>query len=1511
MKQISNLKLSVCMASIAALASGITANAQIPRIVASVYDHQTGETGMYRLPDAPGGELTKLSSVSSYYGGSLDPRGEANVYYACHDGRYSDYWDTDSDPHGHKIRGYDTETWQPVGPEMNLPTYRSSDMAIHPQTGTAYAFCDYGSMMYNLFAIDLTDGSSTQIYPGGSTMLPDDSARAMAFAPDGTLYGVTKVGKFGTIDLSTGRLTPISSLGISMDLRHQATGAIDPDTGNFIFIFNTNEGGYNGAAADEIARIYSIKPSSGEKTLLASFPGKEITSMYIEPDRTAPTAPGIPGELSADLPGGSLSGTLGFTMPSSLYDGSPASGTANWTIADGTTPIASGEASYGIEISAYVTFAEGGLRKLSFWASNDAGEGKKNRASLWVGPDVPMAPQNVMVSFDEPSGTFDISWDAVSEGEHGGFVNPSAIKYDVVRMPGEEKIAEGISPTNFTYVYVPSGIESVSFKVVACQGELESAPGLSLPVTAGSVALPYDLMSGDYYTRLENWTIEDVNDDGSTWENYSDGPRYKYSSSNAADDWLISPPFNAMAGCHYKVNVAFHCQSTSYPERIEAKYGYAASSDAMTEVLLPATDVRVLKADRLSFELDLVPDQDGKFFIGFHAISDRDKYYLYLTDLKIAPPIGEGSPEACTDLAVTADRGGELQVSGRGVAPTFNTEGGRLPSLSKIEIRRDNISVFEIENPMPGEEFEFADSLGEPGNYSYTATAFNGDAAGVPSEAKTVYVGINRPGTVSNIHIEETDIPGEIHVSWNAPEKDWEGNPLNGDLSYKVEIYPDNAYYHGNYTETGIEGTECTLTPSFADGRDHGFVFVKVSAVNSKGEGFGEKSDNIPVGNPIATPFRESFPNYTLEHPWGDGRSNGPQIASISDDERSMSFTQYNGWNRMMDRSFPNSEGAQDGDNGFAGMFGWSYADDSEEGRHNEFTELLSPKIDLAGLESPMLTLYTYNWLSAANGQDINELDIDVICQGERQRVSHTVIKDLGSTQRWELLAVDLAQYKGKVVSLVITGTVKSQNDQGYNWVLIDNIRIADMAPVDVEVTEIQAPVKASPGEPFEVSAYVCNKGSQELNSLQASLVHNGKVVELRDLDPLGFNKGLELSFETALTPLDPIGNNYSIKVDAEGDADVSNNESATATVARNIKLLPEPQNAFYDEGRGGNFQWMAPDLSSAAPEPTFENFEAYTSFENEGIFTTEVGEWILVDVDQKPIGGMINNATMEMLELPGIPTHSRQSWWVQSRYFEDFNDSYYGHSGVNYLANMYVVNESFTEGESQDDWAISPELCGREQLVSLWARSYSRDYPETVEFWYSEGSTAPEDFTLLKRHENISPDWTEYIMVVPEGGLRFAIRGCSYAPMGTAQTFIDDVTFVGAGSTPQELHLIGYNIYRGNELTATCPAGSAAYQAADGAEYSISALYEEGESRAVEVAEGSAIRKNDSRNLCVSSNDGQILITGLQGMPYCIFDASGRIMASGIGADRAVTDVEKGVYVIRAAGRTFKAIAK
>ncbi len=1476
---------------------------QMPTIVATVYDYATNSIGIYRLPIEVDGEFEKLSDVSSYYGGAK----YGDLFYACHDGRYEEYWDTDSDPHGHKIQAYDINTWEPVGSEVRFSAYRAGDLAIDPNTGKGWAFCDYGSMMYSLYDLDLTTGESN-VHASGSTMLSDESSRALAFNEDGVLYGVTKNGKFGTVSMTDGRVSTIKDLGITGgDLKHGWTADFDPETGNFIFICNRTVG------SEEKSEVYSIDPETGNYTVLMEFSGKCITSMYIESNPVAEQAPGMAENLNASFPEGSLSGSVSFTIPATLNDGSEATGNADWSVTLNDEELASGQAAYGSEVNAEVTVAEGGQKSFVVQLSNAAGAGKKAKLVCWVGPDTPNAPAGVEVSYDEANSKFEISWEAVTTGAHEGYVDPAAISYTVIRNLGAVEVATGLTTTNYTDTYTPNGIEEVVYSIVANQGELASAPGVGNAIMCGSLALPYSMYAaseGGYGVGWD-WTVFDVNEDGKTFESQYGGMQYSYHSSNPADDWMISAPINGKAGQVFSVKVTAFAQMSSYPEKIEAAIGYEQTPEGMTEKVLEPVTISAGSSNPAIIEFTMSPTQTGKFFLGIHCVSDANQYKLTVKDVQISAPVSNDSPAKIEDLNVTADRSGALKAIISGTAPTLTTEGEELTDMTHVQVLREGVVVGTVENVGPGEEFSFTDeTVPEDGEYIYTAQAMNGQNAGPLSEETKIYVGINSPGELFNIQIVETTDAGMVTATWDPASQDWLGYPLNGDVTYKLEVYPDNAYYHGNKIYEGIEECSFTFEPEFADNRDHGFVAVKVWAVNEKGGGYANKSKNIAVGEALSLPFHESFPNYTLEHPWGDGESNGPQVGSISDDERSLSWNQFNGWNRMMDRSFQSADGAQDGDNGFAGMFGWSYAD-SMTTYHDEYTELLSPKISLAGAESPILSFYLFNWLNQSNGKCMNRMEVIVLEGEERTTVKDITIGDLSDRQAWEYVAVDLSAFSGKTISLIFKGTIIGRNDQGYNWILLDNIKIENLIGTDLGISGFTAPVDAEPGESFTVSAVITNHGVNPVSAHTATLYKNGVEVESKELGALGFSGSESVEFTHALAVTDPIGNNLHIEVSAEGDQNTDNNRTETITVGRNLQLLPEPKEVTL-VNETLDLVWQTPDMDNALPAPFTDDFESYGDFENSGLFTTEAGDWEFEDLDGLPIGGIVSASTWEMIEFPGIPTHSVQSWWVQNRYFEEFGNDYFGNSGYQYLANMYVVNEAYNHGEQQDDWAISPRLCGKEQMISFYARSYDRYTPETIELYWSNGSTDPGEFTFIRRIEDMSGDWTRYVFVVPEGAYRFAIRGCSNAEMGTNQTFIDDVTFVPKEGDARNLTLLGYNIYQDGESMNATPVTKLSFEGATaGHTYAVSAVYAEGESRAVEARPGSHVAMIQGGKLRVSTTSDEIIISGLEGAAYIVSDTRGAVVAKGNGLDIVRIPAEKGVYVVKAGNNSAKAIVR
>ena len=140
------------------------------------------------------------------------------------------------------------------------------------------------------------------------------------------------------------------------------------------------------------------------------------------------------------------------------------------------------------------------------------------------------------------------------------------------------------------------------------------------------------------------WTVIDANNDGST---FSFSPEdefayYIYSSSNDADDWLISPVFNMNGDYHGSIDYAAYV--ASYPEKFQIfLIGSNNSQIALTDVI----DVTNEDYQTQSFNL---PSMNGNYQIGIHAVSDADKFALLLTNFNIAPGVNVNEYENATRI---------------------------------------------------------------------------------------------------------------------------------------------------------------------------------------------------------------------------------------------------------------------------------------------------------------------------------------------------------------------------------------------------------------------------------------------------------------------------------------------------------------------------------------------------------------------------------------------------------------------------------------------------------------------------------------------------------------------------------------------------------------------------------------------------------------------------------------------------------------------------------------------
>lgn len=178
-------------------------------------------------------------------------------------------------------------------------------------------------------------------------------------------------------------------------------------------------------------------------------------------------------------------------------------------------------------------------------------------------------------------------------------------------------------------------------------------------------------------------------------------------------------------------------------------------------------------------------------------------------------------------------------------------------------------------------------------------------------------------------------------------------------------------------------------------------------------------------------------------------------------------------------------------------------------------------------------------------------------------------------------------------------------------------------------------------------------------------------------------------------------------------------------------------------------------------------------SFENAETFAQTVEGWTIYDMDGGPAGGL------EGLEIPGHTYgESPMGWFVM----ENNNTA---HSGTKFMSTMYNVN-----GKQNDEWLISPLLCGEAQTISLWARSINSNYGlESMELLYSTTNTSVSSFVSARKVAEVPDTWTKYTFQVPAGTKYFAIRCTS---QDIFMLFVDDVTYIPYAQEPAEVEVTG-----------------------------------------------------------------------------------------------------------------------
>lgn len=1261
---------------------------------------------------------------------------------------------------------FNPKTWEVIKEQVGDKNLSLTTSAWVPTEEMAYCSWYDGGFKFGCLSID--DGQLIQI---GKL---DKRLVAMAAHNDGTLYGIDESGALVVLNKQTGKVSKtVGNTGVVSYWRTSAT--IDSDAGLMYYI----------DCGSSKSSLYAVDLETATATKLYDFANSEqLIGLYVVADDTPATVPAMPTELQLSFADGSLSGSISFAVPATFYDGSTATGAVTYSVAIDGERTLTGNAEWGKRCTVPVTFTEAGSHEFAVKLVNQTGNSPEARISGWIGPDAPAAVTGASATYS--NGKFTVKWTAPTAGVNGGYLDLTQLKYNVVRNPDNVAVANEISATQITdEVTEPENeIIGYTYTITPVCGTVSGEPTTTSKKSIGYFIPPYD---NDFSSssKTAGYSVLDANKDGKKWGYNSSAKamRIQYSSSKDMDDWVFTPALQLEAGRSYTFSFKARAHNNKDAERIEAAVTTGTSVSSVVAKIVQATDLT--STEWVTLSGTFIPTSSGRYRLGLHAISPKNSYYLYATDIAVSAGTGTGAPAAVSDFTATSAEDGAHKVAISMRTPGTDVSGAPITSLDKVELMRGDVLLKTFDSPAVNTVLTYEDTEAPAGNVAYSAVAYNTSGAGSRTQVN-VFVGFAAPAVPTEVTARIGDNSGKAVLTWKAPEAD-----INGRRLAAANVTYDILRRVGETTTVIKSGvTECTYSDqAVAADAEQDFIIYGVQAVTEGGSSNAVSTQMLPLGKPYQTPFRESFANGRISSNWGLD-----------------SNTATAGWLLGQDTSIDEIS-SEDNDNGLAIM---------EAMTAGSSATLYSGSIAIPAEGVPTLCFAYYNHDSR------NTLDVIIAEAGETTGKKLTTITlDAAAPEGWVNVPLDLSSYKGHNIQLYFTANVVNTT-----VFILDNIRIECRHDDDMALRGLSMPARVSGGTDYEVNVSFENKGLKAASGYTVNLLLNGEKVDSKSGPALEAAQAASLAFSRKMLPTGDENYKYQVEIDYAADMEKENNLSETYTVRRTAPDFPVPTALTGTEKDGtAQLEWVAPDLTVGAMKAITDDASAYTAFSTglagSAVFDDYVGDWTMIDND-----GVVPFSFTNKGERVDFPNSGRPIGFMV------FDSSFLGleewaaHSGKQ----MFV---SFASGSApNDDWMISPRLSGEKQTVKFWARSLTHQYgAESFQFLYSSADTKLSSFTRVNTVSEVPEQWTEYSFEIPEGARWFAIRCTSD---GTFALFVDDITYIPAHPA-DGLTLNGYNLYRDgapvNQTILAQPSFTDNAVADGDHTYHVTAVYNRGES--------------------------------------------------------------------------------
>lgn len=851
----------------------------------------------------------------------------------------------------------------------------------------------------------------------------------LAFDGTGQLWGIDNVGDLYKVNKTNGSATKVGSTGVVPS--YSQTMTFDTRTNELYWASMVDAG------VKDCSKLYKVDTNTAKVTLITAFQdNEEFMGLGVMPAIAAENAPGYATGLKITIDKAAVNGSISFTLPEYTYMGEALTGEISYKVLANGNELFTGKGQKGEEVTRDITLPNGDVT-VSVICSNGEGDGPAATVNRWVGEDYPLAPTNIRFAVEEATGKATLTWDAVTEGQHGGYINPANITYTVTRFPEKKEVSVKQKETSFAETLLqPELPQDFYYEVKALHDWRESEPGESNHVPFGKgFEVPYN-NNFDDAASLDLFYVIEGNGDGYTWEwsKFGTQTAYIFTGTNNArpqDDWLITPGIDMKAGSRYQITYKLmpNMGGAKFKERMEVAFGlgvdpkeYVVAEEAFDFDGSKILDRRVIVS----------PEKDGYYHIGFHALSNCLKgLSINLDDLNIDVLANEEAPAKVTDLSIKTSQG-TAPITLKFRTPTKRVNGKELGKITKVEVYRNTSELVKsVEMTETGKQVTVVDNKGALGFTKYTVVAYNEHGVGERVEEE-IYLGMDLPGAPQNITLTDEG-KGKLKLTWEKPKAGANGGYCDpNNLVYNV--YAVEGGYAVNFKE-GIRATELLIDERDYYSSKQTVKYYAVAAQNSTGEGGIVPSSEVLVGIPYSYPFVESWVN-------GNARNDGWYRMSNG----------ANGWD-------PEANYSSDNDNGCISF------DAAEDG---DLSYLCLGKVDMAAAAKPKLIFDYY----AVPGEEMYILpEINLAYTGKYAAAEAISFRDLTGEAGWREAVIDLADFYRNHAYLSVRFLGKGAT---LHPLRIDNVRImdSDKTPTLSGVGEIAVDNASGPVRYYDLNGF-------------------------------------------------------------------------------------------------------------------------------------------------------------------------------------------------------------------------------------------------------------------------------------------------------------------------------------------------------------------------------------------------------------------------------------------------------